>query len=188
MYISLTKFCRDNGIPKTSAFTRCKELNIDTSNGLDESARQALLNEFNVQPISVEDPSSRQDPAIVVEVGNHRSAITYEVPTRYSLERFRSDRTRQALSNPTEFVKSLGDVVGGLKEAMDAAEIAQEEELQQIRRVKSSTVAKLNDLQMRAERYRMKSDLVALMQNNELDELTSAANEIQCLGKPQEED
>lgn len=48
MNTSLTKFCRDHDLPKSSVYRRAQELNIDTSDGLAPDDCDRLLHEFNI--------------------------------------------------------------------------------------------------------------------------------------------
>ena len=73
MKTSLTKFCKDYPLAKTTVFNRCKELGIDTSEGVCPTDCDRLLHEFNL--ISAEpDP----DTALSVEVqtGNHQIVLS----------------------------------------------------------------------------------------------------------------
>lgn len=182
--VSLSKFCKDHSIPKSSVHARCKELNIDTSEGLDDAAQQILANEFNLVS-----EASMQDvvvPRIEVEQGNHRASIELHTPEQFSLEKFRTERTRQAIANPAEFMAGIDAVVEGLTAAMEQAELAQESELAQTRRIKAAANRRLGDLKARAQEHRLTTDFVALMQNNELEEVGTVADEIQDMGKSQD--
>lgn len=48
MNISLSKFCKDRGLPKTSVYERCKELKLDVAAGLTPGMVAQLENEFDV--------------------------------------------------------------------------------------------------------------------------------------------
>jgi hypothetical protein len=48
MNTSLTKFCRDHDLPKSTVYRRAQELQIDTSEGLTPDACVQLLHEFDV--------------------------------------------------------------------------------------------------------------------------------------------
>lgn len=50
--ISLHAFCKEFGLPKSSVFRRCKELGINTSDGLDKEACSRLLQEFGKAPVT----------------------------------------------------------------------------------------------------------------------------------------
>ena len=50
MNVSLSKFCKDRNLSKTSVYRRCQELNLDVSNGLDVGAVALLEHEFDCQP------------------------------------------------------------------------------------------------------------------------------------------
>ena len=95
MNTSLTKFCKDYSLAKTTVFNRCKELGIDTSEGVSPTDCDRLLHEFDIAP-SEPEPAPIQTTALSVEVqtGNHQIVLpTPEMPTGYSLEKL---RTREA--------------------------------------------------------------------------------------------
>lgn len=48
MNTSLSKFCKDYDLPKSSVYRRCQELGFDTSDGLTPDACERLLHEFDV--------------------------------------------------------------------------------------------------------------------------------------------
>ncbi len=50
MNTSLTKFCKDNGLPKSSVYNRCQELGIPTIHGLNDEAIATLTREFDLTP------------------------------------------------------------------------------------------------------------------------------------------
>ena len=47
---SLHKFCKDNGLAKSSVHAKAKDLGLDTSNGLDSDAQATLLKAFSKVP------------------------------------------------------------------------------------------------------------------------------------------
>ena len=71
MNTSLTKFCKDHDLPKSTVHRRCQELRIDTSDGLAADNCDRLLHEFDIAP-------SDPEPAPIqttVEVGNHQMGL-----------------------------------------------------------------------------------------------------------------
>jgi hypothetical protein len=91
MKTSLTKFCRDHDLPKSTVYRRAQELQIDTSEGLTPDACVQLLHEFDVllEPPQTESVAVAK-PAVSVEVGNHVIVLSQpELPQTYSLETLR---------------------------------------------------------------------------------------------------
>jgi hypothetical protein len=66
---SLHKFCKDNGIPKTSVYDRCKLLDIPTRDGLSPEDQKVLLREFDIEPT---EPAATPAPAaaMTIHAGN----------------------------------------------------------------------------------------------------------------------
>lgn len=177
MTISLTRFCKDRDLPKTSVYRRCQELKIDITNGLDEATIARLDQEFAAQVAA---------KALRPEVlpGNHASAITLKTEVQAtSLEQFRTDRIRQYLSNPQEMMEGIDLVLDSIEEGMEAAELQQEQELQQLRQVKRKAQKRLEQFRRRTDEYRLKTDILASIQNSELDEIEDLQEEVNSLGK-----
>jgi hypothetical protein len=132
------------------------------------------------------DPESEViESEFVVEEGNHKQVKTLTVPNTASLERFRTDRIRQALANPGEFVGQVDGFLDELEGAMDAAEAQQERELFEIRQTKRQAQKRIEQFRRRSDEYRLKTDILASIQNAELDDLGEMAEEVSSLGKPQ---
>ena len=87
MNISLTSFCRDNRLAKTTVHERCKELGISTSEGLTSDACDRLLIEFDCIPKAL--PAAAA--ATVIEIGNHQIVLASpQLPQTYNLETLRT--------------------------------------------------------------------------------------------------
>lgn len=174
MNISLHSFSKQHNLPKSSVYDRAKSLGIKTSNGLTEEDQTTLLRKFGKQTT----------PQVTIDEGSHRNTMTLQVGCdRSSLEPFRTDRTRQALANPREFMTGLTSFLDQLEEGMVQAEAEQELELQTIRHLKRKGQKRLEQFRRRADEYRIKTDLLACIQNAELDDLQALTQEANTLGK-----
>ena len=72
MNTSLTKFCKDYGLSKSTVYRRCQELGLDTSDGLSPEACDRLMHEFDVVLEPLEAASvAVEKPTVTVEIGNH---------------------------------------------------------------------------------------------------------------------
>ena len=180
MNTSLSKFCRDTALPKSSVYARCKELNFDVTNGLTAAMVASLENEFGVS-IAPNPPA----PLVAVEVGNHATHKMIHVgAAAASLEQFRTQRDRLQLGNRGEFVTHALGFLDQLEEGMESAEAEQEQELQQIRTAKKQVSKRVEKFRRRSDEYRIKSDLLAQIQNTELEDLEDLAGELTAMGKP----
>lgn len=68
MAISLHSFCKENGLPKSSVYRRCQEINISTSDGLSESDCDRLLQEFGVTPVVEAEPIDTASNSAIVPI------------------------------------------------------------------------------------------------------------------------
>ncbi|MBD2259902.1 hypothetical protein [Pseudanabaena sp. FACHB-2040] len=171
---SIHAFAKQHDIPRSTLYDRCKTLGLDTSNGLDYEAQARLLKEFGKEAV----------PQVTVEEGNHRSDMTLHVgQAAASLEQFRTDRTRSALSNPREFMAGLTGFLDQIEQGMELAEAQQEQELQQVRHLKRQSQKRIEQFHRRSDEYRIKTDVLAHIQNAEIDDLADLAEEINTLGK-----
>ncbi|MBD0270170.1 MAG: hypothetical protein ICV77_17975 [Cyanobacteria bacterium Co-bin8] len=174
MNVSLSSFSKQHNLPKSSVYDRAKALGLNTSHGLNPEAQTRLLREFG----------KAAKPQVTVEEGNHRSAMSLQVGCdRSSLEQFRTDRIRQALANPREFMAGLTGFLNQLEEGMDQAEAHQDQELQTIRQLNRQSLRRIESFRRRADEYRIRTDILASIQNSELDELQDLAQEVNALGK-----
>ena len=88
MNTSLTKFCKDHDLPKSTVHRRCQELGIDTSEGISPTDCDRLLHEFNL--ISTE-PEPDTALSVEVQTGNHQIVLPPpEMLAEYSLEKLRT--------------------------------------------------------------------------------------------------
>lgn len=119
-----------------------------------------------------------------IETGNHAQSVALTVGAKSSnLEQFRTDRIRQGLANPQEFMAGLNGMLDQIEQGMEQAEIQQEQELQQIRLVKRQTLKRVQDFRRRSDEYRLKTDILASIQNSEIEELEDIAAQANSLGK-----
>lgn len=128
--------------------------------------------------------TASQPQQIEIEMGNHAQSKALTVSAKSSnLEQFRTDRIRQGLANPQEFMSGLDSMLDQIELGMDAAEAEQEQELQQLRLIKRKTQKRVEQFRRRSDEYRLKTDILASIQNSELDELEELTTEVNALGK-----
>lgn len=86
MNTSLSKFCKDTNLPKSSVYVRCQELNFDTSSGLTPEMVAQLEHEFGVAAPKAEPATETPLSATtVVDVGNHKIVLgTPQFPQSYA--------------------------------------------------------------------------------------------------------
>ena len=179
MNISLTKFCNDNGLSKTTVHRRCQELGIDTSNGLSPEAVNTLSNEFNVTPQPVKTAVTVDSPIGNIVLANPT------LPSTYSLQ---SLRTSEAITiaDPLAAAQEFLQVAEGLTVAMQQDIATREEELRRTRQAKAAVVAKAQELKLEARLYQETARQVDLALSSETQDLQQTLGQLQALGKPQE--
>ena len=175
--ISLSKFCKDTGLPKSSVYVRCQELGFSVGNGLTPEMLTTLENEFDVKaPVAGK---------VVVETGNHTTSKMVRVGVgAASLEQFRTTRDRQQLANPKQFMGEALEFLDAIEVGMDEAEAQQEQDLQDLRSTKKRVQKRVEKFRRRADEYRIKSDLMTQIQNTEMEDLEDLAGELSAMGKP----
>ncbi len=183
MNISLSKFCKDRNLPKTSVYRRCQELHIDMSNGLDEGTVSILEQEFDCVPATSNTPALQS--FVSVEVGNHSMILaTPQLPQTYSLESLRVSESVQ-IEDPIAVAQQFLQVADSLVNSMQTDIQQRESRLQQTRQAKEAIAAKSNELKLEARLYRERASMLDSALSSETQNLQDALATIQQLGKPQ---
>ena len=155
---------------------------IDEASGarvFSDSEREILLGYMSDRP-----SQKAKVAPVTVEMGNHSQPVALSVGVQSaSLEQFRSERIRQQLANPREFMAGMNNLLDQLEEVMDAAEEQQEAELLQTRSIKRQAARRMDQFRRRSDEYRIKTDITASIQNTELEELSEIAQEANSMGK-----
>ena len=179
MNTSLTKFCKDYSLAKTTVFNRCKELGIYTSEGVSPTDCDRLLHEFDIAP-------SDPEPAPIqttVEVGNHQMVLaTPQLPAAFSLESLRFGESitfEDPLAVATQFI----EVADQISDAMETDLDNRKEMLNQTKQAKDAIAAKAMALKLQQQRYQEKAYRIDSEQSDQTDSLKEALELLQALGK-----
>ena len=124
---SLHKFCKDNGIPKTSVYDRCKLLDIPTRDGLSAEDQMVLLREFDIEPTEPEAPAEpapvaapAPTAAMTIDIGNHRGQLALpQPPSGLDLGLYRGENAPLASFAPEDIDRFL-DACDGFVDAVHA--------------------------------------------------------------------
>lgn len=177
MNISLTRFCKDRNLPKSSVHARAKELGINLANGLNETAVAQLEQEFSAQPqVSAPAPTT-------VEVGNH--SITLADPTLpqvYSLECLRSGEAvsfEDPLAIAHQFLAASDLLLAG----MDADIRERQQKLRTTQQAKDAIVQKRQKLELEARLYQLQTEQLNDALSSETTLLQEQLKELQRMGK-----
>lgn len=181
MNTSLTKFCKDHDLSKSSVHRRCQELGFDTSDGLTPEAYDRLLHEFSVTA----NPVVPVNHTVDVEIGNHSSALALpELPQTYSLEVL---RTSEAIGfeDPLAIAAQFLQAADGLTTAMQSDIQQREQRLQQTKQAKDVITAKAQHLQLESRLYQLQTSQLDSTLTTETQALQTALTRLQGMGKPQ---
>lgn len=189
--ISLHKFCKDNGIPKTSAYDRCKLLDIPTRDGLAPDDQKVLLREFDLPVVDEPETGTTESPAggLSVHTGNH--CTTLDVPSyeglTVDLGQFR-DSSALVIDDPLavadQFLHTADLILAGL----DSDIAAREKRLQATKQAQSKIATKAQELALEQRLYRLQTSQLDGAQTDETKALADALKQLQSLGKPAEAD
>lgn len=183
MNISLSKFCRVYGLPKSSVFVRCQEMGINTSEGLDEAAVEILKNEFDVQQAVTPRPTP-ESRTVSVEVGNHQVALAApQIPQAYSLEGLRQSEVVQfedPLAIAQQFMQAADLVIAGMDQDVES----RQKRLSDTVKAKEAIAAKKQQLELEARLYQLQTNQLNAQTSKETADLQSALVALQNLGKP----
>ena len=158
MNTSLSQFCRDTDLAKSSVHARCKTLGFDTTNGLTAAMVSRLEAEFNVRIAPTVAPSVA--PSVVttaVAVGNH--AITLSAPTlpaEYSLESLRVG-SAIGFEDPLAVAAAFLQTADTLEIAMKADLANRQARLDATQKAKDAISDKRQKLELEARLYQLQS-------------------------------
>ena len=181
MTISLHKFCTDNSLSKSTVHRRCQELNIDTSNGLDQDAVTRLLSEFSVQPEQPQETDSPETSALTISTGNHRGVLDLPaLPTDIDLSDTRGNAPLASFE--AEDIDRFLDACDGFVAATDADYQNQLEITRKKEAAALKVKAKAEEVKTASLRYQLRSESLSIHNRNLDTELQTAMEELQ--GKP----
>jgi hypothetical protein len=178
MNVSLSKFCKDRNLAKTSVYRRCEELRISTSDGLTPEAVKQLEHEFGaVAP-------SAGNSTVSVEVGNHSIELSApQLPQTYSLEGLRTGAA-VSFEDPLAIAAQFLNAADGLKDAMQQDIEIRQSKVNQTVAAKEAIAAKRQELELEARLYKLQTQKLDSTLSNETAALQQQLKALQSLGKP----
>ena len=185
MNTSLTKFCKDYALSKSTVYRRCQELGLDTSDGLSPEACDRLMHEFDVvlEPPETA-PVGVEKPAVTVEIGNHAIVLSQpELPQTYSLETLRQSEVI-AFDDPLAIAVQFLETADVLTAEMQRDIRVREQKLQQTQQAKAAIAEKATEFKLEARLYRERTAMLATAQSQETQSLQQSLTTLQNLGKP----
>jgi len=162
MNTSLSQFCRDTDLAKSSVHSRCKTLGFDTTNGLTAAMVSRLEAEFNVRiaptvaPIVAPSVAPTVETAAVV-VGNHAITLSApQLPAQYSLENLRVGNA-VSFDDPLAVATSFLQTADILEDAMKNDIANRQARLADTQKAKDAISAKRQKLELEARLYQLQT-------------------------------
>lgn len=132
----------------------------------------------------VDEPVYESVATVTVDSGNHTAIATVsQTPSHYSLEQFRLEDLRLTFPNPEAVTQSITTVLEGLRAGMSSYEKQQKEELDRIREAKKQAEAEIKRFEVETQNFKLKAFVRAEMQNAEIAEFQTLAEQIAAMGK-----
>jgi hypothetical protein len=165
--ISLSQFCKDNALPKTSVYRWLKDNAFDTTDGLAPDAQAAILAHFAPEPeAQADEPQATPEVTVLGTV-----EATLEAPS------FNSSVALARLRGGDGAISAYADPMAAINQALqlfDAAESAMAQDLAQRQSLLSQTQAAARQMAQRAAalqaqqtEYKIKSELLGVIQAQE---------------------
>ena len=190
MNISLSKFCKDRGLSKTSVYRRCQELSIDTSQGLDEGAIALLEHEFDVQLPAPAQPAIAPEimPENFIQAGELATVETRSIqlpqgfdPT--AMVRFFDGVTGQA-TDTTSLVAIASLAIDAVESAMDSKLKEQRQKLSQAEQDSKALAEKITTSKVKLQVKALESKILAERQTQATQSAEELFAELMAMGKP----
>ena len=182
MITSLSKFAKETGLPKSSVYARCQELNFDVRDGL----TPVMESEFNVK---MPRPQQQQEetpitPTTVVDAGNHKIVLSApQLPQRYSLEGLRTGEAIQ-FDDPLAVAASFLQDAEMLEVAMQQDIAARQQRLEATKKAQQAIAEKKQKLELEARLYQLQTQTLDAALSNETIQLQDALGKLQAFTQP----
>lgn len=176
MTISIGSYAKDNNIAKSTVYTKAKQLEIDTSNGLNDEAILQLNQAFN---ISQAVPTT----ALVVQDGNHQTTLTPTFTDSFHLESLRGDMTVSSYEDPIAIAQMVIAQNHQIIGAMQQHKAKQQLQLQNTQEALQLIETSNRQLEAATIDYKIDSRIQGTQINQSTQKLTEAMRQQQALGK-----
>ncbi|MGG6298121.1 hypothetical protein ACQ4M4_27320 [Leptolyngbya sp. AN02str] len=189
MNTSLTKFCKDNGLPKSSVYNRCQELGISTANGLNDAAIAQLRVEFDLDaPTPSPQVEAELMPDNFIQPGQLAAVQAHDVqmpqgfdPT--AMVRFFDGVTGQA-TDTSKLVAIADLALNAVSTAMDNKISEQRQQLEQSKQHAKQLETKVAEAKTALQVKALESRILAAQQTETTKTAEEIFAELMALGKP----
>lgn len=191
MNISLTKFCKDTDLPKTSVYRRCQELGFDVRHGLTPAQCDQLRHEFDLPPAAAASPEPIAPdilPRNFLQTSDLAPVQEHELqlPPGFDVSamvRFFDGVTGEATD--TRSLVAIADLaLNAVETAMDTKVNEQRQKLTQAEQDALTLAEKISDAKTNLKVKALESRLLAERQTNATQTAERLFNDLMTLGKP----
>jgi len=188
MNTSLTKFCKDHNLPKSSVYRRCQELNIDTTDGLTPDACDRLRHEFDVElPVQPEPPDTTR---VSVEVTTSDimpiNPLQLPIGSQFNLNAALAQidgAKGDAFDDPTAIVDAVEVLLDQVEHALDHKLDQQQQKLNTTQQQVTRLYEKKAEFKLKTAIAANESRKLATAQTQATQQLQQAYQEVLQLGK-----
>lgn len=137
-----------------------------------DGARYFTLEESAQFDYPLVEKGVKPTPEIAVENGNHQRSVNLSIaPDSVNMGVFRTDREALSLENSDQFLQSLDGFLSVVENHMDKIESHREQRFNEARNTKNQAAKRIQKVKERASQHRIKTDLMAMLTNSEIDEV-----------------
>jgi hypothetical protein len=177
--ISLSSFCKEYDLAKSTVYKRAKALNMNVSEGLTLEQADLLLTEFGIK-------SERElevVPVTMIDPGNHQIVLASpHIPQALTLGTLR-DSEVQTFDDPLAIAQQFLSAADAVSTAMDADLQAREAKLKETRDAKQRIEKAADDLKHKQRSYSDRAWMLDQAATQESAELKDSFAMLQLLGK-----
>lgn len=120
-------------------------------------------------------------PDVQVLDGNHQSSVNIAVTDSVDLGMFRTNRESLSLDNSDQFLSSLDGVLTTIETHMTRIEDYYEGKFQDARKTREQAEVRINQVRQRASEHRIKTDLMAMFANSEIEQVEGIVDEFNAM-------
>lgn len=193
MNTSLSKFCKEHRLPKTTVYERCQELHFDVAHGLTPAMVVQLEHEFDLKPQPTEPPVMPTTPMVpegFVASSVLSSTEILDVALPESFDPAAMVRHFDGVMGQTvdsdQVVAIAAIATSAAKKAMDEKLTAQESALRKAEANKKKLESMIQETTVDLKIAALKSQLLASQQTGTATELQELLSQLLAMGKPQD--
>lgn len=193
MNTSLTKYCKERKLAKTTVYERCRELHLDVKDGLTPEMVRRLDHEFDIKLVESEPPIMPTVSMVPEGFVTHSTLVPTQMLDLALPEGFdpavmvrHFDGVMGQTVNSDQVVAIATIATSAAKKAMDEKVAAQEQALKKTQADKKKLESLIQGTVVDLKVAALKSQLLASQQTTTTSDLQEMLAQLLALGKPQE--